>query len=254
MLKPFDDALAKALGQRLPDLSLEPAEQRYLEEPRGKTRGQATYVAAPVSTEMVAEVVRFAGVEAFGIQPYGGGTGLVGGQVNPESPAPLILSLENLKAIREIHPGERALIAEAGATIEEIQAAADGANLLFPLSYASQSSAQIGAGLSVNSGGLSVLRYGMARDLCLGIEAVLPDGSIHHGLRRLRKDNTGYDLRNLLIGSEGTLGIITAAVLKLAPRPARVATAILAVASPAAARRTSTNGEPTRSSRSRGTT
>ncbi len=235
MLKTFDDALADALRQRFPDMPLKPADQRYLEEPRGKYRGQPTFVAAPTSTEMVADLVRFAGRTPFGIQPFGGGTGLVGGQVTVEGPTPLVLSLENLSAIRGVYLSERALIVEAGATISEVQAAAEENNLLFPLSYASQASAQIGAGLSVNSGGLNVLRYGMARDLCLGIEAVLPDGSIHHGLKRLRKDNTGYDLRNLLVGAEGTLGVITAAALKLAPKPARVATAVLAVTSPAAA-------------------
>ncbi len=235
MLKPFDDTLAEALRQRLPNLPLAPAEERYLEEPRGKYTAQPTLVAAPSSTEMVSEVVHVANSERFGLQPYGGGTGLVGGQVTPEGPTPLILSLENLSAIREVYTDERVLIAEAGATISEIQAVADDVGLLFPLSYGSQDSAQIGAGLSVNSGGLNVLRYGMARDLCLGIEAVLPDGSIHHGLKRLRKDNTGYDLRNLLIGAEGTLGVITAAALKLASKPARTATAFLAVASPTAA-------------------
>lgn len=235
MLKSFDDTLAEALRQRLPDLPLKPAEQRYLEEPRGKYSGRPTFVASPSSTEMVAEVVRFAGSAQIGIQPYGGGTGLVGGQVTPEGPTPLILSLENLNAIREVYPSERALVAEAGVTISEVQAAADALGLLFPLSYGSKDSAQIGAGLSVNSGGLNVLRYGMARDLCLGIEAVLPDGSIHHGLKRLRKDNTGYDIRNLLIGAEGTLGVITAAALKLAAKPARVATAFLAISNPAAA-------------------
>lgn len=235
MLKPFDDVLADALRQRLPDMPLKAADQRYLEEPRGKYRGQPTFVAAPTSTEMVAELVRFAARTPFGVQPYGGGTGLVGGQVTVKGPTPLVLSLEKLSSIRGVYPSERAIIVEAGATIAEIQTAAEESDLLFPLSYASQASAQIGAGLSVNSGGINVLRYGMARDLCLGIEAVLPDGSIHHGLKRLRKDNTGYDLRNLLIGAEGTLGVITAAALKLAPKPARVATAALAVASPAAA-------------------
>ncbi|MGI9394648.1 MAG: FAD-binding oxidoreductase [Boseongicola sp.] len=235
MLKPFDDTLAEALQRRLPDLSLRPAEQRYLEEPRGKFSAEPTFVAAPLATEMVAEVVRFAGSVPIGIQPYGGGTGLVGGQVTPNGPAPIILSLEKLNTIRAVYPSERAIVAEAGVTISEIQAAAEDAGLLFPLSYGSQQSAQIGAGLSVNSGGLNVLRYGMARDLCLGIEAVLPDGSVHHGLKRLRKDNTGYDLRNLLIGAEGTLGIITAASLNLVARPANTATAFLAVSSPAAA-------------------
>jgi len=173
MLKPFDDALAEALQQSLPNLKLKPAEARYLEEPRGKYSAHPTFVAAPLSTDMVAEVVSFAGSARFGIQPYGGGTGLVGGQVTPEGPTPLILSLENLNAIREVYPSEQALIAEAGATISDIQAAAEDLGLLFPLSYGSQDSAQIGAGLSVNSGGLNVLRYGMARNLCLGIEAVL---------------------------------------------------------------------------------
>ncbi|MGI9390476.1 MAG: FAD-binding oxidoreductase [Boseongicola sp.] len=235
MLKPFNDTLAEELNRRLPELPLKRAEKRYLEEPRGKFSAQPTFVAKPLSTEMVAEVIRFACSVPIGIQPYGGGTGLVGGQVTPNGPTPLILSLENLNAIREIYRSERALVAEAGATIAEIQAAADDAGVLFPLSYGSQESAQIGAGLSVNSGGLNVLRYGMARDLCLGMEAVLPDGSIHHGLKRLRKDNTGYDLRNLLIGAEGTLGIITAASLKLVARPAHTATAFLTVSNPKAA-------------------
>ncbi|MEM9972109.1 MAG: FAD-binding oxidoreductase, partial [Pseudomonadota bacterium] len=150
-------------------------------------------------------------------------------------PAPLILSLKNMAAIRAVYADEMSIIAEAGCALEVVHNAAADAGLLFPLNYASKGTATIGAGLAVNSGGLNVLRYGMARELCLGVEAVLPDGSILHGLKRLRKDNTGYDLRHLLIGAEGTLGIITAAVLRLAPRPAREATACLAVESPAAA-------------------
>ena len=143
--------------------------------------------------------------------------------------------MENLTSIRAIYPEEMTIVADAGVTIATLQETAKDCGLLFALSYASKGTAQIGAGLAVNSGGLNVLRYGMARDQCLGVEAVLADGSIHHGLRRLRKDNTGYDLRNLLLGSEGTLGIITAASLKLAPAPANTATAFLAVESPAAA-------------------
>ena len=123
-------------------------------------------------------------------------------------------------------------MAEAGVTIAAVQDAAEEIGRLFPLSYASEDSARIGGALAVNSGGLNVLRYGMARDLCLGIEAVLPDGQILHGLKRLKKDNTGYDLRHLMIGSEGTLGIITAAALVLSPRPAKVATAFLSVQGP----------------------
>ena len=167
--------------------------------------------------------------------PLGGGTGLVGGQVMPSGPQPLILSMERMRAIRAIYPRENVVLAEAGCTLAEVQAAAEGVNRLFPLHIASQGSAQIGGNLATNAGGVNVLRYGNARDLCLGLEAVLPDGSIHHGLKRLRKDNTGYDLRHLLIGAEGSLGIITAASLKLFPRPVAEGAAILAVPGPEAA-------------------
>ncbi|NNL17686.1 MAG: FAD-binding oxidoreductase, partial [Boseongicola sp.] len=211
MLNAFTQDTASALKAALPDLPLKAADQRYLEEPRGKWAGLPTYVAAPRTTEDVAAIVRFANTHMFGLQPYGGGTGLVGGQLTTKGPEPLILSMENMTAIRAIHLSENALIAEAGVTLETIHTAAAEINRLFPLTYGSKGTAQIGAGLAVNSGGLNVLRYGMARDLCLGIEAVLPNGDVLHGLKRLRKDNTGYDLRHLLIGSEGTLGVITAA-------------------------------------------
>ena len=235
MLNAFTQDTAALLLSALPTLSLKPAEARYLEEPRGKWTGLPTYVAAPRTPEDVSAIVRLANTHRFGLQPYGGGTGLVGGQLTTKGPAPLILSLEKMSAIRAIHPTENALIAEAGVTLETVHTAAADINRLFPLTYGSKGTAQIGAGLAVNSGGLNVLRYGMARDLCLGIEAVLPNGDILHGLKRLRKDNTGYDLRHLLIGSEGTLGIITAAALKLSPRPVNTATAFLAVPSPTAA-------------------
>jgi len=235
MLNAFTYDTAAALQAALPSLPLKSADRRYLEEPRGKWTGLPTYVAAPRTTDDVAAIVRFANTHRFGIQPYGGGTGLVGGQLTTKGPEPLILSMENLAAIREIHPQENILIAEAGVALETIHTAAADINRLFPLTYGSKDTAQIGAGLAVNSGGLNVLRYGMARDLCLGIEAVLPNGDILHGLKRLRKDNTGYDMRHLLIGSEGTLGIITAAALKLSPRPAHTATAFLAVPNPTAA-------------------
>ena len=235
MLNPCDQAFADHLSRRLPDLPLKPAEQRYLEEPRGKRWGQPTFVARPRSTEQVAGTVRVAGEAGVGIQPYGGGTGLVGGQLSDAGPPALILSMENMRAIRGVFERENTLVAEAGVTLAEVHAAADGAGRMFPLSYASQGTATIGAGLAVNSGGLNVLRYGMARDLCLGIEAVLADGQVFHGLKRLRKDNTGYDLRHLLIGSEGTLGLITAASLALSPVPAETGTAFLAVENPDAA-------------------
>lgn len=233
MLNPADAAFAETLIQA--GISVTPAAPSYLEEPRGLYKGAPSFVAAPRTTDQTALIVRACGTARVGIVPYGGGTGLVSGQIAPDVPAPLILSLEKMAQIRGIWPEEDALIAEAGATIAQVQDAAADAGRLFPLSYASQGTARIGGGLSVNSGGLNVLRYGMARDLCLGIEAVFPSGDILNGLKRLRKDNTGYDLRHLLIGAEGSLGVITAAALKLSPRPAEIATAFFAVPSPAAA-------------------
>ena len=233
MLNDATQSFADALIAR--GIDLRAAEPSYLEEPRGKHHGRPGFVARPASTNQVAEIVRMAAQQRVGLVPYGGGTGLVGGQVSLEGPVPLIVSLEKMTAIRDIYPSENALVAEAGAILADIHAKAEDAGRLFPLSYASQGSARIGGALAVNSGGLNVLRYGMARDLCLGIEAVMPDGQVFHGLKRLRKDNTGYDLRHLLIGSEGTLGIITAAALKLVPRPTNQTTAFISVPGPAAA-------------------
>ncbi len=233
-LSPADDQFRDALAGVLPSEAFKPAEPRYLEEPRGRFQGQAGFVVAPDSVDQVAAVIRAASDHRVGVVPYGGGTGLVGGQVLTDGLAPVVLSLERMTAIRDLYPQENVLVAEAGATIESLQDAASGTGRLFPLSYASKGTAQIGGGLAVNSGGLNVLRYGTARDQCLGLEAVLPDGTIWHGLKRLRKDNTGYDLRNLLIGSEGTLGVITAAALRLLPAPERMATAFMVVASPEA--------------------
>lgn len=235
MLNDADSTFAERLSSLLPALSVRPAAPSYLEEPRGLFHARPSFVARPATTEEVAAVVRACGDAGVGIVPYGGGTGLVSGQISTSGPVPLILSLERMAAIREVFPAEDVLVAEAGATVAQVQAAAEEIGRLFPLSYASQDSARIGGALAVNSGGLNVLRYGMARDLCLGIEAVLPDGQIFRGLKRLKKDNTGYDLRHLLIGSEGTLGIITAAALSLSPRPAHLATAYLAVPGPSEA-------------------
>jgi len=235
MLNPVTDSLIDRLRRGLGEKGVREVAQRYLEEPRGRWRGQAGIVVAPDTTDGVAEVVRLAAEARVAVVPYGGGTGLVGGQVMPDGPAPIVLSLERMNRIRGVYPQENTLVAEAGTTLAAVQAAAEEAGRLFPLSYASEGTATIGGALAVNSGGLNVLRYGTARDLALGIEAVMPSGDIFHGLRRLRKDNTGYDLRHLLIGSEGTLGIITAASLRLAPRPAKVATALLVVPGPEAA-------------------
>ena len=207
----------------------------YLTEPRGKFQGRAALILRPDATGQVSQIVRLCALARVGIVPWGGGTGLVGGQTATEGPPPILLSLDRMTRIREANAADNALIAEAGCTLEDVQNAASEINRLFPLSYASQGSARIGGALAVNSGGVQVLRYGNARDLCLGLEAVLPDGSVHHGLKLLRKDNTGFDLRHLLIGCEGTLGVITAAALKLFAKPHETATAMVAVRSPAVA-------------------
>lgn len=232
MLNPADSAFVARLAARLPAGALRGPEPRDLQEPRGRWQGQAGVVAMPRTTAEVAEVVRACAADRVGIVPLGGGTGLVGGQILPDGPLPLILSLERMTALRAAYPAENVIEVEAGMILASAQAEAERLNRLFPLSLASEGSARIGGALSTNAGGVTVLRYGNARDLVLGIEAVLPDGSIFNGLKRLRKDNTGYDLRHLLIGAEGTLGIITAAALRLFPRPASVATALLAVPSP----------------------
>lgn len=237
MLVSLSPEISEHFQQLLPPDRFRPATAGHLEEPRGRWAGQAGLLAVPQNTEEVAILVKMAADLGVGVVPYGGGTGLVGGQIMPDGPAPLLLSLERMNAVRATYSDENVLIAEAGAVLAEVQNAAEQVDRLFPLSLASEGSARIGGVLATNAGGTGVLRYGNARDLCLGIEAVLPDGSVLHGLNRLRKDNTGYDLRNLLIGAEGTLGVITAAVLKLFPRPNAQATALLAVPDPQAALR-----------------
>lgn len=208
---------------------------RYLEEPRGRFEGQAIALVRPHTVGEVASIVQVCNAHKVGIVPYGGGTGLVGGQTSVTGPKPIVLSLERLNTIREADPTENILVAEAGVILADIQRAADEVNRFFPLSLASEGSCQIGGNLSTNAGGVNVLRYGNARDLCIGIEAVLPDGSIFNDLKRLRKDNTGYNLRNLIVGGEGTLGIITVATLRLMPKPIEVETAFAAVPDPQAA-------------------
>lgn len=225
------------LASQLPEGSLRPAEPRYLEEPRGRWQGLAGAVALPRSTQEVAVILRVCAAARVGVVPWGGGTGLVGGQLQPEGPAPLVLSLERMAAVRGIYPDENVLVVEAGMVLADVQGHAASVGRLFPLSLAAEGTCRIGGNLATNAGGLNVLRYGNARDLCLGIEAVLPDGTVFNGLKRLRKDNTGYDLRHLLIGAEGTLGVITAASLRLYPQPGLVGTALMAVESPDAALR-----------------
>ncbi|MDB6182757.1 FAD-binding oxidoreductase [Paracoccus fistulariae] len=231
MLNPADQRFAR----KLPSGVLRDVSPSYLEEPRGRFHGQAGLVAAPHDVDETAAVIRACAQGGVPVVPRGGGTGLVGGQVMPDGVAPLILSMERMTAIRAIYPEESVLLAEAGVTLQSARDAAAAAGRQFALSLASQGTAQIGGVLSTNAGGVNVLRYGNARAQCLGIEAVLPSGQIMHDLKRLRKDNTGYDLRDLLIGAEGTLGIITAASLVMAPVPAESGVAMMVVDSPSAA-------------------
>ncbi|TNF61900.1 MAG: FAD-binding oxidoreductase [Burkholderiales bacterium] len=195
---------------------LSPWEQDW----RKRARGRALAVVRPGSAGEVAAVVQACAAAGHGIVPQGGNTGLVVGSVPDDSGTQVLLSLARLNRVREIDAANLTMTAEAGCVLQAVQAAADRAGLLFPLSLAAEGSCTIGGNLATNAGGTQVLRYGNARDLCLGLEVVTAAGDIWHGLGGLRKDNTGYDLRDLFVGSEGTLGIITAATLRLHPRPA----------------------------------
>jgi FAD/FMN-containing dehydrogenase len=200
-------------------------------------RGRALALLLPRDTSQVAALLRLCHEQRIGVVPQGGNTGYSGGATPDSSGRQVIVSLRRLNRIRAVDPVNFTLTAEAGCTLQAVQEAAAAAQRFFPLSLGSQQSCQLGGNLATNAGGLNVLRFGMMRDLTLGIEAVLPDGSVLHGLNALRKDNTGYDLKSLLIGSEGTLAIITAATLKLWPAQCSSATAVLAVADPDAATR-----------------
>ncbi|GAM98765.1 D-2-hydroxyglutarate dehydrogenase [alpha proteobacterium U9-1i] len=201
----------------------------HLVEWRGKHKGASPFLALPHSTDEVADVVRLCAAAGAAITPQGGNTGLVAGQI-PQGE--ILVSLKRMNRIRATDRANDSLVAEAGVILTAVQQTAHDSERMFPLSLASEGSATIGGLISTNAGGVHVLRYGMMRDLVLGIEAVLPDGSVFDGLKALRKDNTGYDLKQLFIGAEGTLGIVTAASLKLFPRPRGYAVALAAVATP----------------------
>jgi FAD/FMN-containing dehydrogenase len=209
----------------------------HLIEPRGLYHGKALALVRPASTQEVARVLALCNERRVPIVPQGGNTGLVGGQIPGSSGNEIILSLQRMKEVREIDAGAHAMTIEAGATLAEAQAAALGADLLFPLSLASEGTCTIGGNLSTNAGGVAVIAYGNARELTMGLEVVLADGRVLNGLNKLRKNNTGYDLKNLFIGAEGTLGIITAATLKLFPNPRALATAFIGLKNPANALR-----------------
>ncbi|MDR3661184.1 MAG: FAD-binding oxidoreductase [Mycobacterium sp.] len=222
--------LAGMLGPR--GLLIEPSDiAPYGQDWRGLYRGQPLAVARPADTVTVAAVVRACMAAGVGVVPQGGNTSLVGGAAPAEDGSELVLSLERLNRVRAVDAVDLTLTVEAGATLKAAQMAAAAADCLLPLSFGAEGTAQIGGILATNAGGNNTVRYGNARDLVLGLEVVLPDGEVWEGLRRLRKDNTGYCLRQLFVGAEGTLGVITAAVLKLAPRLRQVEVALCALPS-----------------------
>jgi len=224
-------SLARIVGAR--NVLTDPADfAGAMEEPRGLFHGKARALVRPASTAEVSALLSFCHRERLAVVPQGGNTGLVGGQTPDESGAQIILSLQRLDKVREIDVVTDTMIVEAGVTLARAQAAAEGAGRLFPLSLASEGSCTIGGNLSTNAGGIAVIAYGNARDLAIGLEIVLADGRVLNGLGKLRKDNTGYDLKNLFIGAEGTLGIITAAALKLFAPPRSRATAFVGLTDP----------------------
>jgi FAD/FMN-containing dehydrogenase len=204
----------------------------YLKERRDLFHGRTSIVLRPGTVDEVAAIVRVAKETRTPIVPQGGNTGLVGGQVPDDSGGEVIVSLSRLDKVRSVDPEKDAMIVEAGVILADAQAAADAADRLFPLSLAAEGSCEIGGNISTNAGGTAVLAYGNTRELVLGLEVVLASGKVWNGLRTLRKDNTGYDLKNLFIGAEGTLGIVTAAALKLFPKPRGFGTALIGLASP----------------------
>ena len=203
----------------------------HLVEMRGLYKGASPLLVRPGSTEEVAKVVKLCAEAGVPIVPQGGNTSLCGGSIPFEQGREIILSLSRMDKVRDVDTLDYTITVEAGCILQNIQQAAADADRLFPLSLGAEGSCQIGGNIATNAGGINTLRYGNMRDLVLGVEVVLPDGRIWDGLRRLRKDNTGYDLKQLFIGGEGTLGIVTAAVLKLFPRPKEEVTAMCAVAS-----------------------
>jgi FAD/FMN-containing dehydrogenase len=207
----------------------------YTTDWRRQFRGEAQCVLRPASTAEVAAVVGLCAREGLAIVPQGGNTGLCGGSVPTGARPEVVLSLSRLNRIRAVDALNDTMTVEAGCVLAAIQQAADEVDRLFALSLAAEGSCQIGGNLSTNAGGVNVLRYGNAREQVLGLEVVLPDGRVWSGLRALRKDNTGYDLKQLFLGAEGTLGVITAAVLKLHPKPTAQATAWIALTGPAQA-------------------
>jgi FAD/FMN-containing dehydrogenase len=207
----------------------------YLFEQRTKKTGNAALIVCPPNKEAVQRIVQFCHDRALGIIPYGGGTGLAGGQVDIDGgqPEKIVLSMENLNTLNPVNQNNQSIACEAGCLLKDVKTAAQQENLIFPLSMASQDVCTIGGNLATNAGGLNVIRYGSARQLCIGLEAVLANGRIFCDSGNLLKDNSGYDIRSLIIGSEGTLGIITAATLRLFTTPCEKITVFCTIPEPA---------------------
>jgi FAD/FMN-containing dehydrogenase len=233
-----NSALLGALGRCVgpANLLVAPGDvEPYVADWRGAFRGAALAVACPATSEQVADVVRTCREAATPIVPQGGNTGMCGGAIPDASGRAVVVALRRMNRVLDVDAVNDAMTVEAGCVLQHVQEAAAAADRYFPLSLAAEGSCQIGGNLSTNAGGINVLRYGNTRDLVLGLEVVLPDGTIWNGLRALRKDNRGYDMKQIFVGAEGTLGIITRAVLKLFPKPASRVSAWLALADPAAA-------------------
>ena len=219
--------------------------QGYLDQPfdvapftvdhRKLYQGATSIVLRPDSTQQVAAILKACNDAKVGVVPVGGNTGYCGGATPSEDGSQVVLSMARMRRVRRVDADNYTMVAEAGCVLADVQTAAASADRLFPLSLGSEGSCQLGGNLSTNAGGTAVLRYGMMRDLVLGLEVVLPDGRVLDSLKSLRKDNTGYDLRDLFIGAEGTLGVITAAAIKLFSRPTTIVTAFIAVPDPQAA-------------------
>jgi len=232
VLNPVTPEFLDRMSRSLPKSAFREPGPTYLTERRGIWQGRAGAVLAPETTEQAATILKAANDARIGVVPFSGGTGLVGGQLVGDLPDPIVLSSERMSKIRGFHPNDNAVVVEAGAILADIRAHVGGKGRDFPLLLASEGSARIGGNLATNAGGMNVVRYGNTRDLCLGIEAVLADGTIIHDLKRLRKDNTGYDIRNLLIGSEGTIGFITAASMRVFAPIDETVTALLVTPDP----------------------
>jgi len=227
------DRLRAIVGERG---LVDPGEQaKYVDDWRGYYHGRAAAIVKPASTEEVARVVQLLSAERVAMVPQGGNTSLCGASVPDDSGRQVVINLSRMNRVRAVDTDNNTMTVEAGCVLAALQEEADRHGRLFPLSLGAEGSCEIGGNLSTNAGGTGVLRYGNTRELVLGLEVVLPDGQVWNGLRGLRKDNTGYDLKHLFVGAEGTLGIITAAVLKLFPKPRSQATAFVAIESPAQA-------------------